>query len=582
MSGRSGGSAGGLSWPSSGDPRRPPVAPVFWLTFAILAVVSFGCGLIGLEQYLGQNPDLGYSDHPLDVLYYALQLFVLGSPPLDAGGPFPPILDFARFAAPTVTAYALIEASRLLFATEIRKLKARTARGHVIVVGDNLVATTLARRLRLAGHQVVTVPSRATETARVAGAARDPDILRAASVGRARAVYACTDDSAANTAIALAAARSRRNGSTLAVYAQVADPEVCAALQARMLSALPRQGSRLDFFNVDELAARHLVSREPLALPGARPPTIAILGATAFGRAVMVELARQWRVRDPAAEPLPIEIVDPAATAAVNHLTDRYPFLTRICKITPHDYGLERLLATPSDGPVPDRVFICYDDEQQALKAALTAEQVWPAEPGSVVVRLDRLASLREAFDGGDRVLDELSGALRLFGVVHAACDPALIGDDLVERLARVIHERYVLDLTSRGADASANPALVPWDDLPDRLRLTNRAQAEDIGRKLRAIGCTLSPRVGPGRAHTLTDDEVERLAVMEHERWRADRAAHGWRFAADRDDDHKLHPAMAPWPALRDEMRDRNRDEIRQLPAILADAGFRIVRLRA
>ena len=445
MAGRSGGGAGGF-----GDLPRTPVAPVLWLAFAILAVISFGCGLVGLEQYLRENPDLGYSGHPLDILYYALQLFVLGSPPLDAGGPFPPILDFARFAAPTVTAYALIEASRLLFAAEIRKLKARTARGHVIVVGDTLVATTLARRLRMAGDQVVTVPSRATETGpapRVAGAARDPDILRAASVGRARAIYACTDDSAANTAIALAAARPRRNGSALAVYAQVADPEVCAALQARLLSAPPRQGTRLDFFNIDDLAARHLVAREPLALPGARPPTIAILGATAFGRAVLVELARQWRVRDPAAQPLPIEIVDPTAIAAVTHLTERYPFLTKVCKITPHDYGLERLLATPSDGPVPDRVFICYDDEQQALKAALTAEQVWPGEPGSVVVRLDRLASLREAFDGGDRVLDELSGTLRLFGVVHAACDPALIGDDLVERLARVIHERYVVDL---------------------------------------------------------------------------------------------------------------------------------------
>ncbi|HEV7710610.1 MAG TPA: RyR domain-containing protein [Asanoa sp.] len=579
MAGRSGSGTGGLS-----DSPRPPVAPVLWLAFAILAVISFGCGLIGLEQYLRENPDLGYSGQPLDILYYALQLFVLGSPPLDAGGPFPAILDFARFAAPTVTAYALIEASRLLFAAEIRRLKARTARGHVIVVGDTLVATTLARRLRQAGHQVVTVPSGVAETGpapRVAGAARDPDILRAASVGRARAVYACTDDSAANTAIALAAARPRRNGDTLAVYAQVADPEVCAALQARLLSAPTRRGTRLDFFNIDDLAARHLVAREPLALPGARPPTIAILGGTAFGRAVLVELARQWRIRDPAAQPLPIEIVDPDATAAVTHLTDRYPFLTRVCKITPHDFGFDRLLATPSDGPVPDRVFICYDDEQQALKAALTAEQVWPGEPGSVVVRLDRLASLREAFDGGDRVLDELSGTLRLFGVVHAACDPALIGDDLVERLARVIHERYVLDLIRRGARADDNPALVPWHELPDRLRLTNRAQADDIGRKLRAIGCTLSPRVGPGREHSLEDDEVERLAIMEHERWRKDRTAHGWRFAADRDDEHKLHPAMAAWPALHDEMRNRNLDEIRQLPAILADAGFRIVRLR-
>ena len=38
----------------------------------------------------------------------------------------------------------------------------------------------------------------------------------------------------------------------------------------------------------------------------------------------------------------------------------------------------------------------------------------------------------------------------------------------------------------------------------------------------------------------------------------------------------------MATWADLRDDMRTRNRDEARQLPVILADAGFRIVRQRS
>jgi len=562
-----------------GEPPRAPTKSLLRFLFVVSGVVAFVSGYLGLAAYLG--PDAG----PLDLVYYDLQLFVLGSPPLDDGGPFPPSLDLARFLAPAVTGYAVAEACRLLFATELRRLRDRNSRGHVIVCGDGLVADTLTRRLRAAGHRVVTIRSDDVRTSDgVARAARDPNVLRGAGIARARAVYACTDDSATNTAIGLAAARHGR--APLAIYAEVGDPELCLALQARYLG-LPRQtGARLDFFNVDDLAARKLLTEEPLTAVGGRPPRVVILGGTAFGRAVLVELARRWRVRDPQGDRLvPLALVDEAATEIAAELSQRYPFLSRVCRITPLDGGLtEALRQLPRSGfPLPpDRVFICYDDEERALKTALTAEQLWHGGPGSVVVRLDRLANLREAFGSGtdDGILDDLSGALRLYGVVHAACDPALIGDDLVERLARVIHECYVLARWRRGDAPGSSPSLVPWERLPESLRRANREQARDIGRKLRELGCALSPRVGPGEEHALEEPEIERLAIMEHQRWLAERWADGWRYAPDRDDARRLHPAMLSWERLREDMRERNHEAVRELPGILADAGFRIVRV--
>ena len=571
---------------SLGEPPRTPTKSVLRLVFALFGVVTFVCGYLGLDAHLSKDPD--YSHSPFDLIYYDLQLFVLGSPPLDGGGPFPPLLDIARFGAPAVTAYAVVEACRLLFAAELRRLRDRNARGHVIVCGDGLVADTLTRRLRAAGKRVVAVRSDAVATPSgtrgVARAARDPDVLRGAGIGRARAVYACTDDSATNAAIGLAAARHGR--SPLAVYAQVADPELCLALQARHLGLARHPGARLDFFNIDDLAARKLFTEEPLVPVGGNPPRVVILGATAFGRAVLVELARRWRVRDPHGDKLvPLALVDESATEVTAQLTHRYPFLSRVCRIIPLDGGLADLLPRlPRVGfPLPpDRVFICYDDEERALKTALTAEQLWHGGPGSMVVRLDRLANLREAFGSGHGigVLDDLSGALRLYGVVHAACDPALIGDDLVERLARVIHEAYVVSRRRHGERPGDNPALLPWEELPETLRRANRAQAKDIGRKLRELGCALSPRVGPGDEHALEEPEIERLAILEHQRWVAEREATGWRYAARRDDSRRLHPALSTWESLREDMRARNHDAVRELPVILADAGFRIVRV--
>ncbi|MFC0527889.1 NAD-binding protein [Phytohabitans kaempferiae] len=533
---------------------------------------------------------MGDSAQFTDVLYASLQLFVLELPASGDTGPYPVPLEIARFAAPGVTFYALVEALRLLFAAEAQRLRARRARGHVVICGDGPMATSLSRQLRATGHRVVQIAESRVESSgrraplQVLGDARNPDVLRAAGVAHASALYACTEDSATNTAIALAAGRRDRGERPLAVYAQVQDPELCLALQARHLGTSEPPAIRLDFFNIDDLAARHLLAKEPIIPPLDRPPRFLVVGATTFGRAIMVEIARQWRVLAPAGMwRVEVAVVDDAATSVIDELTFRYPFLSKACELTPYDENLLAMLAEKTAPEAPDRVFICYEDEQLALKTALIADRLWQGGRGSVIVRQDQLATLQTAFDGArdERIFDEVSGTLRLFGVVDAACAPGLIRDDLGERLARVIHESYLVARQRRGEGPDEAPSIVSWGRLPDRLKQENRAQAADIGRKLRAIGCVLAPRVAAGGEHTLTSPELTLLASMEHERWLAARLRDGWQFAEERDDARMLHPAIRGWADLPDNIRAVNADAIRELPSMLADSGFRIVRMR-
>lgn len=121
---------------------------------------------------------------------------------------------------------------------------------------------------------------------------------------------------------------------------------------------------------------------------------------------------------------------------------------------------------------------------------------------------------------------------------------------------------------------------MVDWGRLPVTQRESCRAQAEDMGRKLRAIGCTLAPCGGPGDDHQLADDTVELLAEMEHERWLAERTDAGWRFAEQRADDRLEHPDLVAWERLSTVAKDKNRDAMRSLADIIGDAGFRIVQL--
>jgi hypothetical protein len=392
-------------------------------------------------------------------------------------------------------------------------------------------------------------------------------------------VYACTNDSTDNVLTAVTAGRLRDDGNaTMRVYAQIHDPDLCLSLQARRLNQAQRATLRVDFFNAEELAARSLFVDDPL--PHTRPTRVLVIGASAFGRALLVEAARHWRVQSLAqAGRLRVELVAPDGDAVVDELFHRYPFLSEVSDVTVHSGDLDDVLAAETTAP-PDRVYVTCTDEEQRLKVALTTPSLWRGGPGSVVVPVSRLSGLALAFaDGGSAgLLDAVSGTVRLYPVVRTASDPDRISDDLVERLARSIHDRYLLFHSATDDDGDTR-ARVPWARLPEDLRRSNRAQAEDIGRKLRLTGLALAPRTSANEPVEMTEEQVEYLAALEHQRWRAEWEDAGWRPDRRRDGRSRTHPDLLDWADLPEPAREKNRREIREIPYVLADVGLAMVR---
>jgi hypothetical protein len=566
--------------------RRP--FELLRIGFALLAAVSLVIGYLGFSMLVSTQPDLGH--RALDLIYYDLQLFVLGADPLQDPGPYPlPLpLEIARFTAPAATVYAFFEAARLLYAVELSRWKARRAHDHAIVCGDTPLADMLSLRLQQRGVEVVEVRNLPDEFVtkgeplRIIGDARDPRVLRAAGIDHATTVYACATGSATNVAIALAACTVRGvGGQPLSVYSHIPDHDLCSTFQATFLSRPRPDPVRLDFFDINSIAARRLFADHPLVALGGRAPRLMVAGASGFGAASVLAAARNWRVVRGDEQRLPLTLVDVNATATVDGLVRRYPFLTDVCAFAARDVDLLPLLSGGQAVPAPDRLLVCHRDEELALKSAMAAERLWRGELESIVVRLDGLARFL-AEDGpvqGVRLLDAGGGLLRPFGVINAACDPDLIGEDLVERLAHVIHDRYRRSRRERGEWSSGDVALLPWDQLPPRLRQANRTQAEDIGRKLAEVNCAISPRFGRDADIALSEEDLERLAQLEHERWYDEHVAAGWSWGEQRSEDRKRHPGLRPWSALPEQFRRRTHDTVRELTDVLADAGFKIVR---
>jgi hypothetical protein len=64
----------------------------------------------------------------------------------------------------------------------------------------------------------------------------------------------------------------------------------------------------------------------------------------------------------------------------------------------------------------------------------------------------------------------------------------------------------------------------------------------------------------------------------MEHDRWMAERHAQGYTYGPDRVG--KQHPDLVDWQYLSESAGEKDRDAVRELPAILRQAGFQILRL--
>ena len=149
----------------------------------------------------------------------------------------------------------------------------------------------------------------------------------------------------------------------------------------------------------------------------------------------------------------------------------------------------------------------------------------------------------------------------------------------MIESIAHAIHGDYLANAASA---SGSSPSVVPWSQLPEEFRESNRNQARDILHKLHALGFGIAPaeharHIAPIE---LSPSQVEVLARMEHDRWMEEKQRNGWVRGPARDNERKVHPDIVPWEELDEPAREKDRNPVRAIPRLLAAIGFEIVPL--
>ncbi len=145
-----------------------------------------------------------------------------------------------------------------------------------------------------------------------------------------------------------------------------------------------------------------------------------------------------------------------------------------------------------------------------------------------------------------------------------------------LEKLAKAIHALYNEEQMKRHPD---QPLKYPdFDALTETLKYSNLRQAMDIPKKLRSMGYTMLPEGSPGTPVTaIPEAYVETLAELEHEAWMAERIATGWVPGTDADPEKKTTPYLIPYRLLPDEVKDLDRDPVKNIPRLLREIGMAV-----
>ena len=139
-----------------------------------------------------------------------------------------------------------------------------------------------------------------------------------------------------------------------------------------------------------------------------------------------------------------------------------------------------------------------------------------------------------------------------------------------LEEIAKAIHETFLKEELANGIKMGSRPSMKVWEDLDDLYKNSNREQAAYYPYLLRAAGCDFEKdEDGSKPLVKFSDDEIDRLAQMEHGRW-----------VEERRIKQPDHPDLCLWKDLPKKEKDKDIRSVEAIPEILSKVGLRVVRL--
>ncbi|KAK6505457.1 hypothetical protein TWF481_007358 [Arthrobotrys musiformis] len=168
-------------------------------------------------------------------------------------------------------------------------------------------------------------------------------------------------------------------------------------------------------------------------------------------------------------------------------------------------------------------------------------------------------------------------------------CTPSPLDPAIREFVAQELYKRYKhirasIDQNNEPTTSKDASLQNTWEFLPEHLKASTRAQAEDIPRKLGLVGYFMAKADdemtnGLQSIEKFTPDQLEYLGEVEHDRWVAERIKSGWQVAEQRDSSSRETPFFVPYVELEQKWKDVDKFMVEGVIDILGLSGYRVFR---
>jgi hypothetical protein len=557
--------------------------------------------ILGFWGWTIQKPPTDLSG-VTDNLFRTIQLITLQFP-TDFKGTIPLQLQIARLAVPIVAALASFQALVGSITRPARLALLPHSSGHIVVCGSEALTDAALGALASHGRQVVMISTNIgshRDTLEGLGLTileSDPTRLKtieALHLSYASAIFITGEDDVDNFSIAMLAlsvTTERPPGLPPLVLAVRIDRESFAIELDTALDGLSRQHGVRYF--------RLCPDREGVRLELKRfAPVWLKDDIHASSHVIIFGLSGNWQqivsqiviaIQDsPEKRPVLTFVVSDDEAENLKRWHGARPELDYIVDIAILPMQPDSLL--PSDKDVsswrethaPPHLAVVLRDDADAVATSLALRR--PGNPLGTDANPILVHQTRE-----DRLLSHLGEAqVRNYDMTRLVAVGKLIRAESIERvldkkgdeIAIALHTQHVDVAKMIGGDAVST--LDPWDELPENLRDANRASAEHAPILFAGAGMKIVKAGSDVVPVTLSADELESLAIIEHHRWIADRVSRGWRYGANRNNNLMLHPDLVPYEALKEVDKEKNRNSVQALIKILAQQGLIVVRSSA
>lgn len=162
----------------------------------------------------------------------------------------------------------------------------------------------------------------------------------------------------------------------------------------------------------------------------------------------------------------------------------------------------------------------------------------------------------------------------------------SLPSNEEIEKLAPIAHEFYrrkrLAEFDPTTNDINKYKVLMPWEKLDGLLQNSNRKQVTFYEPILKRVGLSIRKADQPKLIiikETVSSEEYDLLAQLEHARWNAERLLDGWKYGI-KDIEKKLNPYIVSWEKLDDATKKYDYDPVDNIPVLLAQIGYEVYRV--